>query len=457
MHFKGGNIINDGSCRDTSSPYKDEPKAGKKPDPPPPPKVEKKGFDWGKLALAALVVVAVVASIATFGVAATLIGAAVGAVAVSAAVGAAEGAKNNIDSQLSKNGGDNSKIDKGEVLKAAFFGAVTGAKDMLLTETCTVADWCAQALLGITTLASMAAEYMPFGSVYQNTAERTTKDIQNLASYVHQFYKDAAPYKEAFEYGEIVLDAASLPALAESITNIGGKIGNVVSRAMNPGTMQLGTESGIVISAVSREAAVVSSANSSGAIVGLGGIINMAKSISGEESSGSKVNGKNSDTDLLDSNGKFKDSNLQSKYDEYCQGKSNSGKKPREPLDWKKASEKWAANRQAGRDYEIEKFAEFKNIAKEAQEQITIVTNDAEGIEIRTRVDAIGIDKETGKLRIQEYKSSETAPLTENQEKAFDILLKDKGGVVVGEGKGIFTDGYEIPRGTNVEIIRKTE
>ena len=287
MHFKSGNVINDGSCRDTSSPYKDEPKAGKKPDPPPPPKVEKKGFDWGKLALAALVVVAVVASVFTFGVAATLIG---------AAVGAAEGAKNNIDSQLSKNGGDKSKIDKGEVLKAAFFGAVTGAKDMLLTETCTVADWCAQTVLGIITLASMAAEYIPFGGNYKDIAESVTKDIQNLASDVHQFYKDASPYKEAFEYGEIVLDAASIPALVESAPKIGGKIVNIVSRAINPGRMQLLNDGRIVISAGSREAVALSASDGTGAMIGFQGLINMAKSISDGGNSG----GENSNFDDFD-------------------------------------------------------------------------------------------------------------------------------------------------------------
>ena len=30
----------------------------------------------------------------------------------------------------------------------------------------------------------------------------------------------------------------------------------------------------------------------------------------------------------------------------------------------------------------------------------------------------------------------------------------EKGGIIVGKGKGIFKGGYEIPTGTNIEIIR---
>ena len=70
----------------------------------------------------------------------------------------------------------------------------------------------------------------------------------------------------------------------------------------------------------------------------------------------------------------------------------------------------------------------------------------------RTRVDAIGLDS-NGNVLIQEYKSSDTAPLTHNQEIAFEELQKS-GGTVVGAGKGIFKGGYQIPAGTNVEIIR---
>jgi len=64
----------------------------------------------------------------------------------------------------------------------------------------------------------------------------------------------------------------------------------------------------------------------------------------------------------------------------------------------------------------------------------------------------IGIDKETGTIRIQEYKGSETAPMTKNQKKAFP-QIETTGGEVVGNGKGTFTGGTKIPP-TNIELIR---
>lgn len=58
-----------------------------------------------------------------------------------------------------------------------------------------------------------------------------------------------------------------------------------------------------------------------------------------------------------------------------------------------------------------------------------------------------------GNVVIQEYKSSLTAPLTNNQARAFPEIFEN-GGVVVGNGKGIFTGGYQIPAGTEVKIVR---
>ncbi|MBE6839017.1 MAG: hypothetical protein E7507_05680 [Ruminococcus sp.] len=71
---------------------------------------------------------------------------------------------------------------------------------------------------------------------------------------------------------------------------------------------------------------------------------------------------------------------------------------------------------------------------------------------MRTCVDAIGIDS-NGNIVINEFKSSATAPLTNNQKNAFPEILKS-GGIVVGKGKGIFRGEYKIPPGTEVKIIR---
>ncbi|MPM55520.1 hypothetical protein SDC9_102317 [bioreactor metagenome] len=84
----------------------------------------------------------------------------------------------------------------------------------------------------------------------------------------------------------------------------------------------------------------------------------------------------------------------------------------------------------------------------QAQEQITVKTPSS----IKTRLDAIGLDAE-GNVVINEFKSSATAPLTPNQKIAFPEIF-DRGGTVVGRGKGIFSGGYTIPAGTDVKIIR---
>lgn len=118
-------------------------------------------------------------------------------------------------------------------------------------------------------------------------------------------------------------------------------------------------------------------------------------------------------------------------------------------MDWKEASDTFAKIKEQGRAFELEKLEEFKKIATDVQEQITIVTNDG----TRIRVDAIGYDKQTGELIIQEYKSSLTAPFTDNQIKGFEEL-RMHGGIIVGEGKGVFVGEVDIPSGTTVEVIR---
>lgn len=45
------------------------------------------------------------------------------------------------------------------------------------------------------------------------------------------------------------------------------------------------------------------------------------------------------------------------------------------------------------------------------------------------------------------------APFTKNQIKGFPEL-RDSGGKVVGVGKRSFNEGFEIPKGTRVEVVR---
>jgi hypothetical protein len=98
---------------------------------------------------------------------------------------------------------------------------------------------------------------------------------------------------------------------------------------------------------------------------------------------------------------------------------------------------------------EEQEFPKFNDKTVNAQEQITIKTSDGTKI----RVDAIGEDPVTGNVVINEFKSSQTAPLTSNQKIGFPEL-ETGGGTVVGNGKGTFTGGYNIPAGTKVEIVR---
>ena len=107
-------------------------------------------------------------------------------------------------------------------------------------------------------------------------------------------------------------------------------------------------------------------------------------------------------------------------------------------------------NYQNGKDYEQAKYEKFKETQVESAREVTLVTD--EGTKIR--LDMIGRDQQ-GNISCAECKSSQTAPLTENQKVGFPELEKS-GGVIVGEGKPGFEGGTIIPP-TKVEIIRPNE
>ena len=153
-------------------------------------------------------------------------------------------------------------------------------------------------------------------------------------------------------------------------------------------------------------------------------------------------------------NGKFTDPEVQARYERYLKKKAKQGKPARDPMDWKEVSDRMAKIRNQGRQYELEKLEEFKEIARDVEEQVTIKVVDSEGNIVRTRVDAIGYNKETGELLIREFKSSKMAPLTDNQTAAFEMIRKGADARVVGKGKGIFKGGFEIPAYTEIKVIR---
>jgi RHS repeat-associated protein len=69
------------------------------------------------------------------------------------------------------------------------------------------------------------------------------------------------------------------------------------------------------------------------------------------------------------------------------------------------------------------------------------------------RLDAVGMDNDTGDVDITEFKSSATAPLTPNQSAGFP-LIEQNGAVVVGNGGGdTYPAGTVLPP-TTVQILR---
>ncbi|WP_231559824.1 hypothetical protein ACPVTF_08095 [Geobacillus icigianus] len=83
------------------------------------------------------------------------------------------------------------------------------------------------------------------------------------------------------------------------------------------------------------------------------------------------------------------------------------------------------------------------------RQQITVKTKSG----VKTRIDIISTNSQTGQIRCIECKASSTAPLTKNQKKAFPEI-EQSGAIVVGKGKAPYTGGTKIPP-TKIEIIRK--
>ena len=118
------------------------------------------------------------------------------------------------------------------------------------------------------------------------------------------------------------------------------------------------------------------------------------------------------------------------------------------PKDKMSKGDQMQANKKKGDEFANQEIENFKSQADKVEKEITIKASDG----TKTRVDAIGVNKQTGKIEIKEYKSSETAPFTKNQGKAFP-QIGETGGEIVGKGKGDFLGGTKIPP-TEIKIIR---
>jgi hypothetical protein len=83
-------------------------------------------------------------------------------------------------------------------------------------------------------------------------------------------------------------------------------------------------------------------------------------------------------------------------------------------------------------------------------EQLTLKTESG----VKTRMDVVST-KASGEVRLQEAKSSSTAPLTKNQQAAHPEIAKS-GATVAGKGKPDYPGGTKIPP-TKVEVVRPKE
>jgi RHS repeat-associated protein len=107
-----------------------------------------------------------------------------------------------------------------------------------------------------------------------------------------------------------------------------------------------------------------------------------------------------------------------------------------------------AKNKAQGKNFEKVVNSEMSKTQDDVVPEITVKTKSG----VKTRIDLVGKDKQTGTIKLTEAKSSATAPLTKNQKVAFPEI-KQSGATVVGKGKPPYVGGTKIPP-TTVEIIR---
>jgi RHS repeat-associated protein len=107
------------------------------------------------------------------------------------------------------------------------------------------------------------------------------------------------------------------------------------------------------------------------------------------------------------------------------------------------------ANKAQGKAFEKKVVNQTKATDSNVAEQVTLKTESG----VRTRMDVVSQDA-SGQIRLQEAKSSDTAPFTSNQAAAHPEI-EQSGATVVGEGKPGYPGGTQIPP-TRVEVVRPT-
>ena len=106
-----------------------------------------------------------------------------------------------------------------------------------------------------------------------------------------------------------------------------------------------------------------------------------------------------------------------------------------------------AANAAKGAAFEKAVVSATKATDTNVAEQLTLKTESG----VKTRMDVVST-KASGEVRLQEAKSSATAPLTANQAAAHPEIAQT-GATVVGQGKPGYPGGTQIPP-TKVEVVR---
>ena len=140
--------------------------------------------------------------------------------------------------------------------------------------------------------------------------------------------------------------------------------------------------------------------------------------------------------------------------DDVAKAAANAAKKAEKATDTTDAEKKakqLAENKAKGSRFETDVLNnDIKPASQKTAQQITVQTDSG----TKTRMDIVAQDS-NGSIRCIECKSSPTAPLTKNQQKAFPEI-EQSGGTIVGKGKPGFEGGTRIPP-TKVEIIRPKE
>lgn len=135
-----------------------------------------------------------------------------------------------------------------------------------------------------------------------------------------------------------------------------------------------------------------------------------------------------------------------------CPGIQNSDKKENKNNSYQQntKADQLKANAAKGKDFEKNVVETTKKSDPNAAEQVTIKTESG----VKTRMDVVS-KGDSGQVKLQEAKSSATAPLTPNQAAAHPEI-QQSGGTVVGKGKPGYPGGTQIPP-TKVDVVRPPE